>query len=54
MSGNETTSNMMAMAWGAVSVHILAALIILFMGVAAIGNFLVMISILATRKQCDR
>ncbi|XP_067946823.1 melatonin receptor type 1C-like [Watersipora subatra] len=54
MAGNGTTLTDMESEWGSAAVLILAVLLGVFIVVASLGNLLVMVSILITRKQCDR
>lgn len=52
MSTNSSMS--MTEEWGAASVYTLAALIILFILVASVGNLTVMIAIITEIHKCDR
>lgn len=54
MAGNATSMSMMESEWGVVPVYILAVLLGIFLVMASIGNLMVMISIIATRRECDR
>ena len=54
MADNVTSMTIMESEWGIDSVYALAVLLGIFIVVASIGNMMVMISIIAARKHCDR